>query len=109
MLLTDLAEVTELLELNVQENLGIIEHFEGGRTKAMTWKWGNFKPESNEFFGTAIDQLDFIVISDCIYYEAVCLYSYQRKELIMFKSYISEPSGSLQKPRMVLPSLQAIV
>lgn len=84
MLLTDLADVVDLLDLNVRENLDLIANFEGGESTAVAWKWGDFEPDSKEFFQIPIKEIDFLVISDCIYYESVSCFIASLDRIINF-------------------------
>ncbi|XP_025837679.1 protein-lysine methyltransferase METTL21D-like isoform X2 [Agrilus planipennis] len=60
-LLTDLAEVIPLLQLNIKENEKVIAHH-GGSVKASILRWGNKDPSINFI-------PDVVLLADCIYYK----------------------------------------
>ncbi|RWS06908.1 protein-lysine methyltransferase METTL21D-like protein [Dinothrombium tinctorium] len=70
-LLTDLPNLVPLLDENINRNKAIVSQCNGGNIFARSWHWADVDAIETVFADTGfhIKSLDFVFISDCIYYE----------------------------------------
>jgi hypothetical protein len=70
-IITDLDHCIELMLKNVEQNKSLIND----RVIVKPWNWSQTKPnidnECQLFFDWNLNQIDYILVSDCIYYEQV--------------------------------------
>jgi predicted nicotinamide N-methyase len=65
--LTDLPEFGDLIKDNIKENSDLIKSG-SGQVEFQPWKWGDFNDTDPNIFGVTLKDIDYILISDCIYY-----------------------------------------
>lgn len=70
-LLTDLPDLIPLIQTNINDNEDIFKHSSSGTILAKAYSWGEFDAQSDYFLGLKLCQIDFLILSDLIYYEEV--------------------------------------
>lgn len=83
--MTDLPDVVPQLEKTI--DLNRTAWCERGKISAVALPWGNIKPADLEFIHS---QVDIILLSDCVYYEEVCIlmHIHLRISLLLTVSYL---------------------
>ena len=63
--ITDLSYCVDIMQRNVRKNKHLVED----KVKVEEFDWSQTDPNNDKFFGLNLEEINLILVSDCVYYE----------------------------------------